>query len=57
MEFVPRVAAEFELGIDTHPALKAIQMLNFYQLKGITETTISFKLLWQHGYGTVYDMY
>lgn len=34
MELEPRVSADFELTLDDHSVLRAVQMLNFFQMKG-----------------------
>ena len=34
MELEPRVSPDFELSLDDHSVLRAIQTLNFFQMKG-----------------------
>ena len=48
MELTPRVATEFDLTLDSSPALHAIQTMNFFQLKGTAAVLSKFSnLLWR----------
>lgn len=48
MELTPRIATEFDLTLDSGPALHAIQTMNFFQLKGTAAVLSKFSnLLWR----------
>lgn len=48
MEMTPRIATEFDLTLDSGPALHAIQTMNFFQLKGTAAVLSKFSnLLWR----------